>query len=313
MNLFKNKFKYNKKTLKKLRCFQTNRTNLSSMIYARYPHEEVFQGNSPVIFEFERLIPFREAVIIKKLHGELHIIVQPELEELAKTFGFQGLKTKNNILENDVNYLLSLYRRKYDYLVEAVKKFCKTRHLYLNGHGLFETEVLTYSENIEMSKIVQHLQGINYSFKMRYFDYKDKLTRESYEEEVLPIYNYKTLSNVVQKYIDDKIEYLVTCNKITKLLTQKELQEKVSKLSTMMVIELSHTKTLLNITKDHMEKLNDSPYFATEYLIKLNAALKKYVEKEEVLDIFINRMLNNDLTYIRVKGRHWFYTRRKLY
>lgn len=303
MVLFKNTIKYNKRILRKAKYLNSDIMNLSSILFSDNPLTKKCKANDYPIFNLEKIMPFEKVVIVKKIKEVYHIVVHPEIEKLAPIFECYHLNSTATTSKRKINYIVEKLKERYQRLLNNIEEFCKNRALILNNIEIFELSNLTTEENVELTKIVKHLQAIYLNPKIQFFDYQEKgLKKQNYEQELNYIYNYRQLRNVLLTLVNNKTEYIFSTDKLKYLEEQKQelLKEKQMIHSSWLFFNM--IKVDEEIVKNHLNNLNDSPYFAIEYLRKFYQALEEEVRKEFALNNLIYNIILKNILYIEIRG-----------
>lgn len=297
---FKNAIKYNQNI-----CYKASNLhyiNLSKMTYVNtedlvYPTECI---------DFSKLINVDKAIIKEKNWRNYNIYVHPDLEKLAKAFGY-------DIMSKDIWYInpdfqIDEYKEKFQYLCEDIQRFIRKRKYVLKDNQINILKNCDHKNIPEIKKFEEIFVLIKSALLLTPIEINDYVTEKNKKKvkrnaHVKTIYNYQTLQNTLKKFVINKNEFFDPkdiCNLLN--IEAINLKDKNLKETDAFNAEIENVfidnclDEKIKATYEISDKINTSPVFCKENIAKICIALDEYVAKEKALDEFINKVLNNNLT-----------------
>lgn len=290
---FENTIEYNENVIDFQELFYKT-INLSTLLHINN------NAHSSKFFNLSKILKPLELV---KIHynGEYHVFVQPDFEKLVKPFGFI-LKRKTFTNKEEANELYKKYLKNTDVAIQHLRIFVAERNefLELNDVRLFND---FFKENwVELRTLIKNINSTLGNKTINLIDYKyedGKLQIKKYQETVPYFFNFTSIKNFFydlalsnNEYYNYHYDYKNIVNKYEE--TKKELLKDPTNYTIQTLFKM--TEQNYNFLMKKIDEINDCSLFNRETFALLCLALEPFVKKEEALNEFIYKVINNELS-----------------
>lgn len=297
---FKNAIKYNQDI-----CYHASNLYYITLSRMTYVNTEDLVSPTETI-DLSKLINIDKSIIKVKNWRNYNIYVHPDLEKLAKAFGY-------DIMSKDIWYInpdfqIEEYKQKFQYLCEDIERFIRKRKYVLKDNQINILKNCGHKNIPEIKKFEEIFILIKSVLTLIPIEINDYVTEKNKKRvkrhaHVKTIYNYQSLQNTLKKFVINKSEFFDPndiCNLLNVEATAlknknlKEIDGFYSEIENVFIDNCLEEK--IKATYEISDKINTSSVFCKENIAKICIALDEYVAKEKALDEFINKVLNNQLT-----------------
>lgn len=245
-----------------------------------------------------------EVTYEKKEYLDFKISVQPDLQELAKAFGYD----MPNVIVKDteVKYIRKDYAHKLAQLVESIRIFIAQRNDYLDGKRIHLTNIPSFSmdKEKELRDVIQLLNKTLPETKLEIKDYFYKpdgmLGRLKEEIKVASMHSYTSLREECKKIALQESDYYNYFYNLEKIIKDKEnyqnklLEATDRKMQTFFRKRIEKCDEFIDKANEILDKINESSVFTRETFAILYILLEPFVKQEETLNNFIKKILDRD-------------------
>lgn len=260
---------------------------------------------SKKFFELNNLIDLNKIIAIYSENGtKYEIMIQPDIQDMAYSFGY-SLENIEVSTTTELVQKLGEYKETCIKLLYDIETFYKNRTDVLMGKNIRFLSPYDGDKDKEILDLISNIQEILPSISRQVIDYEYGSTHIQSQilEDLYALSNYELLRNFCKEYskeckpfqiesIPDVIENLKEKSSLESKINSGDIegtqyweaQETISELEE----DINYNKNIINA-------INTSPFYKREFFAMLYIALEDVVEKEEALNNFIFKIINNEL------------------
>lgn len=264
---------------------------------------------SDEMFSLNKLLDLDKIIAVYTESGICYeILVQPDVRELAETFGYD-LNDKKVYSTTELVQELGEYKEICIKLLYAIEQFYQTRVKVLLGESIHEISPYEEEYDEEIMKLISSIQEVLPGISRQVVDYECGSTYKQSQilEDLYAFSNYELFrdfcyehSKNCDSFKGSEIPCLVKNIKERDFLQHKinsgevdgskywDIQQRINELEA----DISSDKKLL-------EQINKSSFYKREFFAMFYIALEEVVEKEQALNNFIFKVLDDELQTVK--------------
>lgn len=305
--VFKNSITYNKKSIL---YHNANYTLNLSTLYHTYNYrlqipslKNVAYSSDNLQFCFQNIINYENIIYVEQFNEEIYVLhVQPDIYQLIYMFD-NTIPSKLSMFKEDKELKFNHLRSKIFEAFEKIDNFIEERNNFILNKNTenFVFEGMTKHASEEIKKIIYKINNTLPIQSIKYFDFfeeKSRLKKMNYTIQTNAFSDYKSIYNYFKNLINEKIEYFDGEEEINRL-NRLEKQYKNFIENTIngdfYKKDLEQTKLAKTLTISDIDEINNSPLFNKENFALICLTLQDYLEKEQAIKEFINKIQTKTL------------------